>query len=154
VNAVEPRVDPELAVLRQRRAELGESMNALKLALDGDAVGRVNHWAERVAVALVELSADFTTHIAVTEGPDGLHADIVDSAPRLAHAVEELSAEHRVIVDLLEDLLGRASNPVSSEDVGTIRDGGTGLLGRLVRHRQRGADLIFEAYEADIGGET
>ena len=28
----------------------------------------------------------------------------------------------------------------------------TELVGRVVRHRQRGADLIYEAYEVDIGG--
>jgi hypothetical protein len=28
------------------------------------------------------------------------------------------------------------------------------LLGLLVRHRQRGSDLVYEAYELDIGGET
>jgi hypothetical protein len=25
-------------------------------------------------------------------------------------------------------------------------------MGRLVRHRQHGADLVWEAYELDIGG--
>jgi len=25
-------------------------------------------------------------------------------------------------------------------------------MGQLVRHRQRGADVVFEAYEVDIGG--
>jgi hypothetical protein len=28
------------------------------------------------------------------------------------------------------------------------------LLHELSRHRQRGADLVYEAYETDIGGET
>jgi len=40
------------------------------------------------------------------------------------------------------------------QDVDSVRDLGTALLGRLVRHRQRGSDLVFEAYEVDIGGET
>jgi hypothetical protein len=39
-------------------------------------------------------------------------------------------------------------------DVDTVRDRGTALLGQLVRHRQRGSDLIYEAYSAEIGGET
>jgi hypothetical protein len=38
--------------------------------------------------------------------------------------------------------------------VEAIRDLGTTLLGHLARHRQRGADLVYEAYQADIGGET
>jgi hypothetical protein len=28
------------------------------------------------------------------------------------------------------------------------------LLRELSRHRQRGADLVYEAYATDIGGET
>jgi hypothetical protein len=36
--------------------------------------------------------------------------------------------------------------------VDAVRERGTRLLGHLVRHRQRGADLIFEAYQTDIGG--
>jgi hypothetical protein len=27
------------------------------------------------------------------------------------------------------------------------------LMAALVRHRQRGADLVYEAYSVDIGGE-
>jgi hypothetical protein len=38
--------------------------------------------------------------------------------------------------------------------VDKIRDLGTLLLGVLVRHRQRGSDLVYEAYELDLGGET
>ena len=33
----------------------------------------------------------------------------------------------------------------------TIRNQAIELLGQLTRHRQRGADLIYEAYQVDIG---
>jgi hypothetical protein len=35
-----------------------------------------------------------------------------------------------------------------------IRDLGTALLVRLIRSRQRSADLIHQAYQSDIGGEA
>jgi hypothetical protein len=35
-----------------------------------------------------------------------------------------------------------------------VRAAATSLLARLARHRQRGADLVFEAYQVDVGGET
>jgi hypothetical protein len=54
----------------------------------------------------------------------------------------------------LDSLLARVAAPDVVGDVDRVRDLGTALLGRLVRHRQRGADLVFEAYEFDIGGET
>ena len=40
-----------------------------------------------------------------------------------------------------------------TEDVEQVRALGTSLLGRIVRHRQRGADLVYEAYEVDVGGD-
>jgi hypothetical protein len=35
-----------------------------------------------------------------------------------------------------------------------VRELGTQLLATLSRHRQRGADLVYEAYQVDIGGDT
>ena len=40
----------------------------------------------------------------------------------------------------------------TEEAVAAHREAATELVGRIVRHRQRGADLIYEAYEVDIGG--
>ena len=154
MEPVVSRPDSGLNALRQLRAELRESIDALELALASPAVGRVEAWAERVSVALGELSADFRTHIAITEGPESVHREVLEVAPRLSNAVGHLAAEHAVITALIEDLLNQAGNVASKDDVDAIRDLATGLLGRLARHRQRGADLIYEAYETDIGGET
>jgi hypothetical protein len=38
--------------------------------------------------------------------------------------------------------------------VAKLRALGTELVATLARHRQRGADLVYEAYEFDIGGDT
>lgn len=143
-----------LEELRRRRAELLESMRALEQALAAPAPGRQARWAEGVRVSLAELSADFGEHIDVTEGPDGLYGDLRTTAPRLSGAVERLTREHAMIRDLVDNLLADASEPETDEDVDNVRDLGTALLATLVRHRQRGSDLVYEAYEADIGGET
>jgi len=142
-----------LEALRRQRAELRESISALELALAGPAPGDHVRWAERVHVALVELSADFREHIDVTEGDDGLYVDILVTAPRLAEAVARLTREHAQIADLIDDLLARSLTP-ESMDLDKVRGLGTTLLGSLVSHRQRGADLVYEAYEFDVGGET
>jgi hypothetical protein len=143
-----------LEELRRRRGELRESMDALEGALAWPARVDPVRWAERVHVALVELSGDFREHIEITEGPEGIHGDLVASSPRLSGPVEGLTREHDVIRRHLDGLLARVALPDAGEDVDRVRDLGTALLGRLVRHRQRGADLVFEAYEYDIGGET
>jgi hypothetical protein len=146
--------DPGLDALRRRRAELGGSMAALEQALAEPSSGRDSAWAERVDVALVELSADFAEHVAVTEGSDGLHDAVLASTPRLSNAVGRLVAEHTAIRRLIGDLLAGVRPPVAAADVDPLRELGTALLSRLVRHRQHGADLIHEAYQVDIGGET
>jgi Hemerythrin HHE cation binding domain len=128
-----------LEALRRHRGEL--------------APGRLDAWAQRVHVALVELSADFREHIDITEGPHGLYRGLLTTAPRLSNAVARLTREHARIRDLVDDLLARVSGP-DVNDADRVRDLGTALLGRLVRHRQRGSDLVYEAYDADIGGET
>lgn len=143
-----------LEALRRHRAELRESMSALEQALAAPAPGRFAIWAERVHVALVEVSGDFREHINITEGADGLYRQILASAPRLSNAVDRLTREHAQIGGAVDDLLARLSGPDIEDDVDSIRELGTTLLGRLVRHRQRGSDLLYEAYESDIGGET
>jgi Hemerythrin HHE cation binding domain len=141
---------PDLDALRRRRAELFESMAGLRQALAAPASGRVAVWQGRAAIALADLSADVHTHLAITEGPAGLHHDVLEMAPRLSHAVGRLTAEHAVFVDLLEGM--RAWVPAGPVDA--VRALGADLLDRLDRHRRREADLVFEAYETDIGGET
>ena len=143
-----------LEELRRRRAELFESMSAVEHALAAPAPGLEARWAERVQGALVELSADFGAHIDVTEGPDGLYRELLSTAPRLSGAVARLIREHALIKDQLDNLTAWVGEPDNNPDVDTVRDRGTALLGRLVRHRQRGSDLIYEAYTVDIGGET
>ena len=142
-----------LEALRRQRAELRDSMSALELALAGPASSDPKRWTERVQVALVEMSADFREHIDVTEGPAGLYVDVLAAAPRLAGAVSHLTREHTQISELVGDLLVRVRTP-DGADTAKVREVGTTLLGVLVRHRQRGSDLVYEAYELDIGGET
>lgn len=143
-----------LQELRRHRAELRESMSALEAALAAPATADQARWAERVNVALVELSGDFREHINITEGPDGLYRDLFKTSPRLSDAVAGLTREHALIRGQVDSLLARVTATHVSEDVDGVRDLGTALLERLVRHRQRGSDLVFEAYEFDIGGET
>jgi hypothetical protein len=143
-----------LEELRRHRAELRESMSALEGALAAPAAGDPARWTQRVDVALVELAGDFREHIEITEGPNGLYRDLLTSSPRLSEPVASLTREHVLICGQVDDLMARVAQSGAVEDVDGVRDLGTALLGTLVRHRQRGSDLVFEAYEFDIGGET
>lgn len=154
---MEPNTTPDaelLEELRRHRAELRESMSALESALAAPAVSDRGRWAQRVHVAAVELAGDLREHVDMTEAPDGLYREVLTATPRLSGAVDTLTREHVLIRGQVDSLLARVAAPEVTGDVDRVRDLGTALLGRLVRHRQRGADLVFEAYEFDIGGET
>jgi len=149
----QPQLDPGFESLRAHRAELLESMRALEQALAAPATGRASAWAERVNVALVELEADFGEHVELTEGPNGLYRALLATAPHLASSVTRLTGEHTQIKDSIDRLLASRVGPMDG-DVDAIRESATTFLGRLSRHRQRGADLVYDAYQTDIGGET
>ena len=139
---------------RRHRAELRESISALEQALAAPAPRGSAAWCERIHAALVELSADLREHVDMTVGADGLYSGVVASAPRLSHAVARLADEQAQTVRFLEALLGSLDRPGAAVPPDRVRQLGTVLLGRLIRLRQRGADLVYEAYDTDIGGEN
>ena len=144
----------DVTALRRHRAELLDSLRAVEQSLAAPAVGDVSVWAQRVSVALIELEADFREHVQLTEGSDGLYRSLLEAAPRLSNVVRTLTADHGRIRTAIGQLVETTGGSVVAADVARIRRAGTTLLARMSRHRQRGADLVFEAYQTDIGGET
>jgi hypothetical protein len=147
-----PTNDQALEALRVRRADLRESMSALEQALAAPAPGRLDAWTGRVHVALVELFRDFREHIAIAEGPNGVYHGVLSTTPRLSSEVARLTRDHAEINDLIDHLLNSVS--AAPLNVDGVRDLGTALLVRLIRSRQASADLVYEAYQSDIGGEA
>lgn len=136
--------------LRQRRVALRAAMSDLELALAAPANHHAGRWAQQVRTALLGLEAGLHEHVAITEGPDGLHRELVATAPRLAGPVDRLTEEHATLRDQLIEVLDLVGSP--TVDPAEVRRAGTSLLDLLMGHRQRGADLVFEAYEFDVGG--
>ena len=147
---MEPTLVRDLDAVRRRRAELSDSIAMVRAAL-ADPVESPVVWGERVQQEVARLALDFVEHIDVTEGVGGLHESITESAPRLRRAVDVLTAEHDDMEADIADLALATEPPVMARDVETIKVRGTLLLDRLVKHRQRGADLVYEAFELDLG---
>ena len=149
-----PLLTPTLAETARRRADLHHALVGVERAISSPAVGRENDWTKDVAVALRDLRDALIEHIEVTERAAGLYDEISQRAPRLSNKVERLRDEHPEIRDGATALIDR----LESDGVGDTwpleeaRDELQRLLGRVVRHRQLGADLVWEAYNLDIGG--
>ncbi len=143
-----------LVPLRRRREELREAMTRLEVALAKSSAADADSWVDGVRTAVVALSTEWRMHIEITEGDDGLYREILDTAPRLSDAVNRLAGEHAEISELVDALLSSVGTPGPESDVVRVRELGTALLLRLIRHRQRGSDLVYDAFEFDIGGDT
>jgi hypothetical protein len=160
----QPEVEGEaqhITEVRRRRAELLESINALEQALAAPVPSGQIRWVQGVSDALLELSGDFHEHVEITEGPAGLYARVNRSSPRLSHQVLRLTQDHATLTGLVSELLtvvGQAAGTFARGDsmlvaLDEVRDRGTILIAALVRHRQRGSDLMYEGYSVDIGGQ-
>jgi hypothetical protein len=133
---------------RVRRNELHGAMERLEATVAKPAAP--DGWADAVEASLLELEDALRAHIREVEAPDGLLAEIVDVAPRLVAEVETIKKEH---VDLVRSW-SRARQSLRDDSVGSVtevRRRVISLLGRLAIHRQRGSDLVYEAYNVDIG---
>ena len=139
---------------RHRRADIYQAILALERAAARPAVAREEQWVQGVIEALAQLEREIVDHIENTERADGLFAEIIDIAPRLSHNVQVLRDEHPQMLEAALTLKARlTTEPVrDARSVEPTRDEIRRLLGRLVKHRQRGADLMWEAYNQDIGG--
>jgi hypothetical protein len=149
---VDESFSTHLEQVQRQRAELGESMAALEAALTLPA-GAGAVWRRRVRAALTELAHDLRDHVDLTDATGGLYADIAATAPRLTHGVQVQQADHTEALAEVERLLAERDEGMhDAEAVQTHREACIRLLWRLVRHRQRTSDLIYEAYAVDIGG--
>lgn len=138
-----------------RRGELHASADAFSQALSQPYQGREAEWLRVSNQALRLLRQDIEEHVATTEGGSGIHQEIMELAPRLANMISRLSADHEVLLDRTSTMVAMFQSALTTPIdlvVAALREEGTVVVDLLTRHRQRGADLVYEAYAFDIGG--
>jgi hypothetical protein len=138
---------PGIDGVRSRRADLHAILVDLEDAIAAAAPGREEAWTEQVREQLERLGPSFADHIAATEGPDGLFDQVRRRSPRLDGHCRRLADEHGTISTQLA-----VAKAALDDGADSVRESVVDLLGQLVRHRQGGADLVYEAYAVDIGG--
>jgi len=148
-------ITPALSEAKARRATLHDAVVHLELAISSPASGRLDEWSALVTKELVGVRDAFEQHVEATEKPGGLYDEIIQRAPRLDGTVNRLKNEHPEITEKIQAELDRmAATPPGSDawPLEKARDDLQRFIGTIIRHRQRGADLVWEAYNVDIGG--
>ncbi|MFA5891097.1 MAG: hypothetical protein WDA27_09135 [Actinomycetota bacterium] len=143
---------PAVQSAKLHREQLRIALSALEDAISAAAFGREQEWFRGVSDRLHDVAKAWDDHIRVTESAEGLFEEIRDREPRLAVKLDRLITDHvemrKIIADQLAELV--SSDPAKIDD---FREQLLGTLGKLARHRQRGADVLYEAYWGDVGGQ-
>jgi hypothetical protein len=141
-----------LEAAARRRRELRDAIVELEDAISSP-VRDVEPWRRGVVVRLAALGDAFREHVAETEGAGGLYDEMEDIAPHVQGKARRLREEHPPLTMAIAETTARfAASFPEGTDLDAVRDDVQRLMGRLVRHRQHGADLVWEAYALDIGG--
>ncbi len=153
-------MNPALDDVRLRRAGLKAALSDLELALAAPFANRVD-WVTHVREALSAVHDVWTRHIAATEAPGAFLDELVTESPRLSSPTAHLRRDHNDILATIVRAQNGLANPPDDDTpddqryvawAEEIRVDLTALLAALARHRQRGADLVYEAYAVDLGG--
>lgn len=134
---------------RERRQALRAGMMQLEATSAAPAARK--GWLGELDTALSELVKVFDDHVEMVEGEGGLLDEIEDIAPHLEAGMDQMRTDHREIHTLLDSIRTSIKDSEATPDAaGVIRQQIRSLLSGLAEHRQRGADLVYDAYNVDI----
>lgn len=136
-----------LAAATERRVELKDAISAVERAAASPSA--MPSWRDYVLGELETLRLSLDRHVAEVESDDGLLEELTAEVPRLIHKIDQVRDEHPGLVRMVGDTIILSNE---SDDTEAIRASILETLFAIVRHRQRGADLVFDGYNVDIGG--
>ncbi|MFQ5517334.1 MAG: hypothetical protein ACE5E8_07150, partial [Acidimicrobiia bacterium] len=137
---------------RRKREVLHQAMIDLEAAYT--APWKADSWASNLLARLGGIERAIREHAEEVESADGVIARVLEDAPRLSTAGEILVEDHARMIDKtrqVTQLVQGLASPLDREVVGGVRDSVLELLGMISLHRQRGANMVYEAYLVDIG---
>lgn len=134
-----------------RRLELKAALSAVEIVAAGPA--GAPGWRSRLTDALIDLAMALDTHVVEVERPGGLLAELTETAPRLVNHIDRLRDEHPALQAQVTAVIARAqADGADAVAPDALRSEVLDLLVAVARHRQRGADLVYEVHNVDIGG--
>ena len=150
-----PAHPADLHAARTRRESLLQAVLGLEDALRTP-LGDGTRWRLRVAMAVDHAAARVVEHVVASEGTDSLLAQVQTDSPRLGCRIDRLRTDHSRLLGDVERLRAAVAD-LGDDQVAAhgpeIRDQANAFARRLARHRRRRSDLVYEAYQVDLGGD-
>ncbi len=136
--------------VQQRREQMFEATRMLQRR-SRPPEGDLDQWRTELSEAVDLIEEVVAAHIAGTEQAGGFFEELVrESGGRLSSAVKRLGRDHEHSTQLMQDLRAALDAQADPAELGQAADE---LFAQLEAHRHRGADLLWQAYGQDIGGE-
>ena len=149
----------DVASIRSRREALLRAAIGLEDAL-ACPLGDAEKWRRGVAKATDHAVERVEEHVNLTEGPGHILDESRTVAPRLDHRVRQMLVDHEELEKAVHALktavneLSYAPEDQAEEQAIKVRNKAVEMMGLMARHRQRGADLVYEAYHVDLGNSA
>lgn len=144
---------PKIPELQQRRSQVKAAMEQVQQSLADSGLDPAV-WLARLDSEVQGLRAAFDHHVSVHE-VDSFFAEILHGRPHLISHVRRLEQDHQSLdraLVALQSQLGAARTDASAA-AAEVQRSCRELLESLARHRRRGATLVWEAFNHDLGGE-
>lgn len=148
----EPEYQPTDRTAQSHRSLLS-AVHQVGAALASPAPGREQEWGGGVLSGLLDLTRAFKAHVHAVQGPDGLYEEVESSMPHAGNRVQYLRETNQSLADRLE-LLEREVRRIADGE-GTafmaVRANALQLIGEVRHQQSREVDLVYQAFQQDIG---
>lgn len=139
--------DP-LGSARTLRATLQSTVSDLEQAAATPAAAP--GWRDGMSARLHDVRTALIAHVEEVEGEGGLLARISADAPQLEAGVEQIRHEHGELLEDVDQVLD-VVDPGHGAGPEAVRAAVLELMTMIARHRQHGADVVYEAWGVDVG---
>ncbi len=141
--------DP-LGTARTLRATLKSTVADLEQAAAAPA--GAPGWRGEMSARLHDVRTALIAHVDEVEGSGGLLARVAADAPHLEAEVERIRHEHGELLEDVDQVLD-VVDPGHGAGPDEVRAAVLELMTMVARHRQLGADVVYEAWQVDVGAE-
>ena len=149
-DTADPAPSSSPSQVQQRRERMFEATRMLQHR-SHDPDDDIDRWRTELAAAVDVVDEVVAAHIAGTEEHDGFFQELLhESGGRLSASVRRLRRDHERSTELVGELRKALD---AQADPAELRQVADELFAQLEAHRHRGADLLWQAYGQDIGGE-